>query len=131
MPLARTAISARTKDCGAMITRENINNNQIAIYDADRKGIFIHKDQLRDSPFKVGDRFAIKKGQKELFALVIVKDEGGEIVFDKAGIFIARARRVDVFLGGIFDEYVIFFERDKPDTFKIKPLEMVLKGNRF
>ena len=114
-----------------MITREDIHNNQIAFYDADRKGILIHKDQLQDSPFKVGDRFAIKKGQKELFALVIVKDEGGEIVFDKAGIFIARSRRVDVFIGGIFDEYVIFFELDKPDTFKIKPLEMVLKGNRF
>jgi hypothetical protein len=114
-----------------MITREDIHNNPIAFYDADRKGIFIHKDQLRDSPFKVGDRFAIKKGQKELFALMIVKDEGGEIVFDKAGIFIARSRRVDVFIGGIFDEYVIFFELDKPDTFKIKPLEMVLKSNQF
>ncbi len=114
-----------------MNTREDIHHNQIANYDADRKGIFIHKDQLRDSPFEVGDRFAIKKGQKELFALVIVKDEGGEIVFDKAGIFIARSRRVDVFIGGIFDEYVIFFELDKPDTFKIKPLEMVLKGNRL
>jgi len=114
-----------------MITREDIHNNQIAIYDADRKGIFIHKDQLRDSQFKVGDIFTIKKGQKELFALVIVKDASGEIVFDKTGIFIERTRRVDVFMGGIFDEYVIFFELDKPDTFKIKPLEMVLKGNQF
>ena len=114
-----------------MITREDIHNNQIAIYDADRKGIFIHKDQLGDSRFTVGDRFSVKKGQKELFALVIVKDEGGEIVFDKAGIFIARTRRVDVFLGGIFNEYVIFFDLDKPDTFKIKPLEMVLKGNQL
>lgn len=113
-----------------MITREDIHNNQIAIYDADRKGIFIHKDQLRDSPFKVGDIFTIKKGQKELFALMIVKDAGGDIVFDKTGIFIERTRRVDVFMGGIFDEYVIFFHTDKPDTFKIKPLEMVLKGNQ-
>ena len=114
-----------------MITREDIHNNQIAIYDADRKGIFIHKDQLGDSRFTVGDRFSVKKGQKELFALMIVKDAGGDIVFDKTGIFIERTRRVDVFMGGIFDEYVIFFELDKPDTFKIKPLEMVLKGNQF
>ena len=114
-----------------MPTREDIHNNQIANYDADRKGIFIHRDQLKDFPFEIGDRFAVKKGQKELFALVIVKDKGGDIVYGKAGIFIARTRRVDVFLGGIFDEYVIFFEAHKPHAFKIKPLEMVLKGNRF
>jgi hypothetical protein len=114
-----------------MINREDIHNNQIANYDADRKGIFIHRDQLKDFPFEIGDRFAVKKGQKELFALVIVKDEDGDIVYDKAGIFIARTRRVDVFLGGIFNEYVIFFEAHKPHAFKIKPLEMVLKGNRF
>ena len=114
-----------------MITRADIHINKIAIYDADRKGIFIHKDQLRDSPFKVGDRFSVKKGQKELFALMIVQDEGGDIVFDKAGIFIERTRRMDIFMGGIFDEYVIFFESDKPDIFKIKPLEMVLKGNHL
>ena len=114
-----------------MITREDIHNNQIAIYDADRKGIFIHRAQLKEFPFEIGDRFAVKKGQKEIFTLAIVKDEGGDIVYDKAGIFIARTRRVDVFLGGIFDEYVIFFESHKPNTFKIKPLEMVLKGNRL
>ena len=114
-----------------MITREDIHNNQIAIYDVDRKGIFIHKDQLQDSTFNVGDRFSVKKGQKELFTLMIVKDESGDIVFDKTGIFIERTRRVDIFLGGIYDEYVIFFELDKPDNFKIKPLEMVLKGDPF
>jgi len=114
-----------------MITRADIHHNQMAFYDADRKGIFIHKDQLQDSTFNVGDRFSVKKGQKELFTLMIVKDESGDIVFDKTGIFIERTRRVDIFLGGIYDEYVIIFERDKPDNFKIKALEMVLKGDPF
>jgi hypothetical protein len=31
----------------------------------------------------------------------------------------------------IYDEYVIFFELDKPDNFKIKPLEMVMRGDPF
>ena len=114
-----------------MITRADIPNKQIAIYDADRKGIFIHKDQLQDTPYLVGDRFSVKKGQKELFAVVIVKNENGDIVFDKTGIFVERTRRVDVYMGGIFDEYVIFFTLEQPHTFKIKPLEMVLKGTRI
>ncbi len=114
-----------------VITRADIPNKQIAIYDTDRKGIFIHKDQLQDTPYVVGDRFSVKKGQKELFAVVIVKDANGDIVFDKNGIFIERTRRVDVYMGGIFDEYVLFFELEQPHTFKIKPLEMVLQGNRI
>lgn len=114
-----------------MITRADIRNNQIAIHDPDRKGIFIHKDQLEDCKFKVGDKFSLKRGQKELFALTIIKDSNGDIIYDKTGIFVERTRRVDIFLGGIFDEYVIFFEADQPDTIKIKPLEMVLKGNRL
>jgi len=114
-----------------MITRADIKNKHIAIYDQDRKGIFVHIDQLEDSGFKVGDKFSVKKGQKELFALTIIKDENGDIVFDKTGLFIERTRRVDIFLGGIFDEYVIYVESEMPDTIKIKPLEMVLKGNRL
>jgi hypothetical protein len=114
-----------------MITRADIPNSRIAIYDADRKGIFIHGDQLRNTPYLVGDRFSVKKGQKELFALTIVRDKSGDIVFDKTGIFIERTRRVDVFMGGIFDEYVLFFDLAQPNAFKIKPLEMVLKGNQL
>ena len=114
-----------------MVTTANIKNEPIAIYDQDRKGIFIHKDQLDDSNFKVGDKFSVKKGQKELFALTIIKDDNGDIVFDKSGVFIERTRRVDIFLGGIFDEYVIFYKPETPDILKIKPLEMVLKGNRL
>jgi hypothetical protein len=111
-----------------MVTRADIKNQHIAIYDPDRKGILIHKDQLEDSNFEVGDKFSVKKGQKELFALTIIKDDSGDIVFDKSGIFVERTRRVDIFLGGIFDEYVIYFETKTPHTLKIKPLEMVLKG---
>ncbi len=114
-----------------MIRRADIKNKHIAIYDPDRKGIFIHKDQLEDSGFKVGDKFSVKKGQRELFALTIIKDENGNIVFDKAGLFIERTRRVDIFLGGIFDEYVITLDSGMPGTIRIKPLEMVLKGNRL
>lgn len=114
-----------------MITRADIRNNQIAVYDPDRKGIFIHKDQLQDCKFKVGDKFSVKKGQKELFALTIIKDDNGDIIYDKTGIFVERTRRVDMFLGGIFDEYVIFLEADQPNTIKIKPLEMALKGDRL
>jgi hypothetical protein len=114
-----------------MLTRADIGNHQIAIYDPDRKGIFIHKDQLEDSNFEVGDKFAVKKGQKELFALTVIKDSNGDIIYDRSGIFIERTRRVDIFLGGIFDEYVIYLKADQPNTIKIKPLEMVLKGNRL
>ena len=114
-----------------MVSRADMKNQHIAIYDQDRKGIFIHKNQLEDSHFSMGDKFSVKKGQKELFALTLIKDDNGNIVFDKAGIFIERTRRVDVFLGGIFDEYVIFFGSDNPAILKIKPLEMVLKGNRL
>jgi hypothetical protein len=113
-----------------MVTRDDINNKHIAIYDQDRKGIFIHKDQLEDSKFSVGDKFSVKKGQKELFAVTIIKDDNGDIVFDKTGLFIERTRRLDIFLGGIFDEYVIYVETEAPATIKIKPLEMVLKGNQ-
>lgn len=112
-----------------MLTKEDIKNKQIAIYDPDRKGIFIHRDQLKGSQFKSGDKFSVKKGQRELFALTIIMDDDGDIVFDKTGIFLKRTRRVDIFLGGIFDEYVIYFEPEKSDTIKIKPLEMVLKRN--
>ena len=114
-----------------MLTKEDIGNHQIAIYDPDRKGIFIHKDQFEGSHFKVGDKFSVKKGQRELFALTIVKDDQGDIIFDKTGLFIERTRRIDIFLGGIFDEYVIYLETEKPNTIKIKPLEMVMKGNKL
>jgi hypothetical protein len=109
-----------------VVSKKIIKNNEIAILDRDRKGIFIHKDQLSGSSFKVGDRFAIKIGSVELFVLTIVKDEAGEIIFDKNGIFIKRTRRIDMLLGGIFDEYIIEIGTEMPDTIKIKPLQVVM-----
>jgi hypothetical protein len=102
-----------------------ISPQQIAFYDPDRKGMFIHKDQLKDSPFKVGDRFSLRKGKRELFAVTIIKDPEGDIIFDKNGLFIERSRRIDILLGGIFDEYVFYIEPELTGTIKIKPLEIV------
>ncbi len=108
-----------------MISESGITPENIAIYDPDRKGIFIHRDQLANSPFEVGDRFSVRKGKRELFAITIVRDAQGDIFFDKNGIFIERTRKIDILLGGIFDEYVILIEPLIPATIKIKPLEIV------
>jgi len=102
------------------------SHRNIAFYDPERKGIFIHNDQLKDSPFDIGDRFSLRKGKRELFALTIVKDATGTIFYDKKGIFIERTRKIDILLGGIFAEYVIYIEPEIPDTIKIKALEIVL-----
>jgi hypothetical protein len=108
-----------------MTSKSRISPDQIAFYDPDRKGILIHKDQLDGSPFKIGDRFAVRKGKRELFAMTLVNDENGDIFFDKRGIFIERTRKIDILLGGIFDEYVVYIEPDIPRTIKIKALEIV------
>jgi hypothetical protein len=113
-----------------MVSKEVIKNREIAIYDSDRKGIFIHRDQLKGSSFKVGDRFSIKIGKVELFTLTIVKDREGEILFDKDGIFIRRTRRIDMLLGGIFEEYILEIEAEKPETIVIRPLQVVM-GNEL
>ena len=102
------------------------SHRKIAFYDPERKGIFIHNDQLKDSPFDIGDRFSLRKGKRELFALTIAKDATGTIFYDKNGIFIERTRKIDILLGGIFAEYVIYIEPEIPDTIKIKALEIVL-----
>ena len=107
-----------------------INPRQIAFYDPERKGMFIHIDQLADSPFNVGDRFSLRTGKRELFAITIIKDDQGAIFFDKKGIFIGRSRRIDVMLGGIFDEYVFYIEPEIPETIKIKPLDIVKEGEQ-
>jgi hypothetical protein len=49
-----------------MASSKDIIDNPIANYDSDRKGIFIHKHQLNDSGFKVGDRFSVKVGKQDL-----------------------------------------------------------------
>ena len=107
----------------------HIGPSQIAFYDPDRKGILIHKDQLADTPFQVGDRFSVRKGKRELFAVTIIKDADGDIVFDRRGIFIERTRKIDILLGGIFDEYVFYIEPEIPGTIKLKALEIVQENN--
>ena len=112
-----------------MESKKDVAGLPVANYDADRKGIFIHKNQLNDSNFKVGDRFSVKVGKQDLFAISIVRDDKGKIVYDKSGIFIKRTRRIDILLGGIFKEYVLYFETDRPDAIKLRPLEAVMKDN--
>jgi len=107
----------------------DIGPGQIAFYDPDRKGILIHRDQLAETPFEVGDRFSVRKGKRELFAVTIVRDGDGDIVSDKRGIFIERTRKIDILLGGIFDEYVVYIEPDIPGTIKLKALEIVRENN--
>jgi len=108
-----------------MTSTPEISPRQIAFYDPERKGIFIHADQLANSPFAVGDRFSVRTGKRELFAMTIIKDDQGEIFFDKKGIFIERTRKIDILMGGIFEEYVFYIEPELPATIKIKPLEIV------
>ena len=108
-----------------MTSTSHVSPDQIAFYDPDRNGILIHKDQLADTPFEIGDRFSVRKGKRELFAMTIIKDDNGDIFFDKRGIFIERTRKIDVLLGGIFDEYVFYIEPEIPLTIKIKALEIV------
>ena len=108
-----------------MAPNSGIGHDQIAFYDPDRKGILIHKDQLAGSPFEVGDRFKVRTGKRELFAMTIIKDQNGDIVFDQRGIFIERTRKIDILLGGIFDEYVIYIEPEIPGTIKLKALDIV------
>lgn len=104
---------------------KNKKPDRIALHDTERRGIFIHTSQIGDTRFKAGDRFSIRKGKRELFSLVIVKDDRGDIVYDKNGSFIQRTRRVDILLGGIFDEYRIELDEADPDRLIIKPLEPI------
>jgi hypothetical protein len=112
-----------------MVSKKNIANRPVANYDPDRKGIFIHKDQLIDSGFNVGDRFSVKVGKQDLFAISITRDDRGDIVYDKNGIFIERTRRIDILLGGIFDRYILYIKSDPPVSIKLRPLEAVIKNN--
>ena len=108
-----------------MAATPEISPRQIALYDPERKGMFIHVDQLAGSPFHIGDRFSVRKGRRELFAVTLIKDDQGRIFFDQKGIFIERTRKIDILLGGIFDKYVFYLEPEIPQTIKIKPLAIV------
>ena len=113
-----------------MVDRSRIDSKSIANYDPERKGIFIHRDQLAGSPFSVGDRFALRRGKHQIFSVTIIRDEKGEFFFDKSGIFIQRTRRLDILLGGIFEQFVFYLEPEFPLTIKIRPLEIALEPDR-
>ena len=81
-----------------MAFESDISPKNIAFYDPERKGIFIHNDQLKESPFVIGDRFSVRKGKRELFAMTLIKDDTGEIFYDKKGIFVERTRKIDILL---------------------------------
>lgn len=104
-----------------MFSKQSTAKSSIALFDRDRNGIFIHIDSLSDKPFSIGDRFTIHKGKRELFTLKIRKDAEGGILLDKNGIFINRNTRVDILLGGIYDEFLLDFPADAPETIIIRP----------
>ena len=104
----------------------DVELTHIAFYDKERKGIYIHAQLLQDSPFQPGDRFAVRPRPTQLFAVTIIKEDNGDIFYDKHGIFIARTRHIDILMGGIFDKYVVTIEQDEPGTLKLRPLDVVL-----
>jgi hypothetical protein len=97
-----------------------------AVNDRERRGILIPANQLDGSGLSPGDRFALKKGQRELFAVTIVKDPKGDILFDRSGIFIERTRRVDILLGGIFDRVQVEVVDGQPPALKLKTMDQGL-----
>ena len=113
-----------------MTNPSQIDARWIANYDPERKGIFIHHDQLAGTPFNVGDRFSLRKGKHQIFSITIIRDDDGDIFFDKSGIFIVRSRRIDILLGGIFEQFVFYIEPEISQTIKIRPLEVVLEPER-
>ncbi len=100
--------------------------SRIAFYEKERKGILIHADLLKNSPFLTGDRFSVRPKPAQLFSLTLIKDGRGDIFFDKHGIFIARTRRIDILMGGIFDKYMVFIGPEAPGSIRIRPLDIVL-----
>ena len=109
-----------------MTVTTQLGHRKGAIHDPERRGILIPASQLSDTAFGEGDRFSIRKGQREFFCLVIQKNPEGDIVFEKYGIFIPRTRRVDAYLGGIFHEFTVDFPSGHPDRIKIAPV-----GNEY
>ena len=113
-----------------MTASSQIDPRWIANYDPERKGIFIHRDQLAGTPFTAGDRFSLRKGKHQIFSITIIRDNEGDIFFDKSGIFIEQSRRIDILLGGIFEQFVFYIEPEMTDTIKVRPLEIVLEPER-
>lgn len=101
-----------------------------ALRDRDRRGILIPASELEDSGLSIGDRFTLKKGQRDLFTVVLVKQEAGEIFFDRNGIFIERTRRVDILLGGIFHEYQVQIVDADPPLLLVRTMDPGLTAIR-
>ena len=112
-----------------MISKKEIADLPVANYDSDRKGIFIHRNQLSDSSFNVGDRFSVKVGKQDLFAISIVKDDKGDIIYYKNGIFIKRTRRIDILLGGIYHDSARGECSGRDGATKQTATEAVIKNN--
>jgi hypothetical protein len=110
------------------MARPHRTPQRLALNDPQRRGILIPANQLVDAPFAVGDRFKVKMGQKDLFAVLIVKDPQGDILYDRTGIFIERTRRVDMFLGGVFDTLGVEILSGDPQAIRIRPLDINIKG---
>ena len=104
-----------------MFSNKTIDKENIVLFDHDRNGIFIHRDRLSETPFSIGDRFSIHKGKRELFSLKIIMNDQGDILLDKNGIFIHRSKRVDILLGGIYDEFILEYSSAVPNAFLIRP----------
>jgi len=103
-----------------------VQANNIAFYDKERKGIFIHAQLLQNGPFRPGDRFTVRPRPTQLFSVTLIKNDNGDIFYDKHGIFITRTRHIDILMGGIFDKYVVTIEQDEPGTLKVRPLDVIL-----
>ena len=101
---------------------------RLALNDPQRRGILIPASQLVDTTFTVGDRFTVKRGQRDLFALAVVPDAQGDILYDRTGIFIERTRRVDMFLGGVFDVFAVEILDGESPTLRIRPLDINLES---
>ena len=106
-----------------MTVKSSLACQMMALYDPDRRGILIPENQLKQTPFKIGDRFTIRKGQREFFCIIIQKDPEGDIPFEKYGIFIRRTKRVDAYMGGLFERFRAAPVPEHPDRLKISPLE--------
>jgi hypothetical protein len=129
MPLPRKNSTYLKRVCREEIVVD-VELDNIAFYDKERKGIFLHAQLLQGSPFRPGDRFAVRPRPSDLFSLTIIRDDNGEIFYDKHGIFIARTRRIDILMGGIFDKYVVLIAPEEPGTLKLRPLDVMLDSSQ-
>jgi hypothetical protein len=98
-----------------------------AVHDPQRRGILIPREQLEGTGLAPGDRFAIQRGQRELFCVALEPHPRGDIFFDKQGIFLARTRRVDILLGGIFDAFRVEVD-EASGIIRIRPVGVNLES---